>query len=36
MLGGGEILMIVGVILLVVIASSGISDGVGKKGKPRG
>ena len=34
MLGGAEILVIVGVILLVIVAGSGIGDGI--RGKRRG
>jgi hypothetical protein len=36
MIGGAEMAMIVGVILLVVVAGSGITDGMRGRGKPRG
>lgn len=36
MIGVPELAMIVGVILLVVIAGSGITDGLTGKGKKRG
>lgn len=36
MLGGAEIAVIVGVILLVIVAGSGIGDGLKRGGKKHG